>query len=381
VLPPGPVAAPVVDASFNSEVRVEVVPLGGVGYDGQVLPLVSPDGRFLASQEGTPPTWPTLLAAPGAEAPRSTRIVVYDISSRPARIVPFAERPVRGLVLGRACDDAGFLVEAPQADGSRWIGRIQWASGSLEWLMQDSRVNAHAVFTPAGSVAWIARGVGSDAGELVLRAADGSESSRSGDGSRHLFPIASPEPGILCSLAQTAAGLELLAYSIDTEEAGGPERLGSIVSRALVAPRADAALAYQVAAPSSPVLPRRSAGWDGQRPVIFHPGFGRMAEFDRARGGLVLLPEGSIAAARAMGATTDGWFVTTPEGLMFSPDAARREDDAGRVHDARVLAEPFVPRPTNDPERPLILLGPMPRDPLRLQVMALRFAAPAPAGG
>lgn len=385
-LPTGPVASPVYDSTFSSDVEVEVAPLGGVGYDGQVLPLISPDGHFLASEEGQSPTWPTLLAAPGAAMPLATRVAVYDISRNPARITSFVKPLPKGLLLGRACDDAGFLVEAPQVDGSRWIGRVAWLTGDIDWLVKDGRVNAHAVLTPAGGLAWVARDISSDQGTLMLRGADGVETARSGDGSSHLVPVASPEPGVLCSVSQTAAGLELLAWSLGSGPASDApadrsERLGTVVSRALIAPAVDAALAaYQITAPCPPVLPRRSGRpWQAERVAIFHPGFARMAEFDRASGGFLLLPEHSVAAARTPRVGAEGWFVTVPKGLVFSPDAARAPAEGGQrrpVQNPRVLAGPYVPRATSDAERPLILLGPVPRDPARLQVMVLRFAGP-----
>src|SRR5438105_2598111 len=87
-LPPGPVAAPVLDATSNSSVSVAVLPLGSVAYDGQVLPQLSPDGRFAAVEEGEAPTWPTLLAQPGARPALRTTIAAYDLSgASPIRIV------------------------------------------------------------------------------------------------------------------------------------------------------------------------------------------------------------------------------------------------------------------------------------------------------
>jgi hypothetical protein len=41
--------------------------------------------------------------------------------------------------------------------------------------------------------------------------------------------------------------------------------------------------------------------------------------------------------------------------------------------EARVLADPFVPRLTNDPERPVLLFGPAPREPRRLSVVVMRL--------
>ncbi|PKL33850.1 MAG: hypothetical protein CVV40_00310, partial [Planctomycetes bacterium HGW-Planctomycetes-2] len=130
--PDGPIATPATGAaSVTTSVRVEVLPLGVVPFDGQTLPIVSPDGRFLAVQIGEAPAWPTILAAPGAAIPLAARIEIYSLAgAAPKRIEP-ATPLTPGLILTRACDDGGFLVEAPRPDGSRWIGRIPWTGDGV----------------------------------------------------------------------------------------------------------------------------------------------------------------------------------------------------------------------------------------------------------
>ena len=89
-LPGGPIARPA-GAVTVSHVRVAVKPLGSVAYDGVTLPLVSPDARFVAVQEGTAPGWPALLAADEAVTPLGAAIAVHDITQMPIGRVGFAQ--------------------------------------------------------------------------------------------------------------------------------------------------------------------------------------------------------------------------------------------------------------------------------------------------
>ncbi|MBL8760972.1 MAG: hypothetical protein JNL50_06675, partial [Phycisphaerae bacterium] len=125
--PAAPVARPVPPTS-SAMLRFSIFPLGTVDYDAQVLPLVSPDARFIAVQAGQPPTWPTLLALDAAVPAITTKIVVYQIEK--SGLLPL-QLPVlpEGAILGRSCDAEGFLIEQPRADGTRAIAKIAWASG------------------------------------------------------------------------------------------------------------------------------------------------------------------------------------------------------------------------------------------------------------
>jgi len=181
-----PVARPVdPDKTASSRVVVAIQPVGKLPYDGITLPLISPDGLHFATQSGRTPSWETLFALRGQSAPSGLRISTYQLEfptppapgteppkpdpkkpPRTASISPLRhdEPPRSGLLLGRAADNRGFLIEAPQppdpgtgdAAGARSIGRISWLTGKLEWLIRDGRVNAHAVLPPDASPATLA---------------------------------------------------------------------------------------------------------------------------------------------------------------------------------------------------------------------------------
>ncbi len=144
--------------------RFELAPLGEVPFDASVLPLVSPGGRFIAVQAGTAPPLHALNASGPAEA-LNTRIDIYDMSGRrlqqtflagpsPRRGVP--RTLTQGMLLGRAVNAEGFLIEWPRQDATRWIGLCTWADASITWLVGgDESVAtfaAHAILMHDGTL-------------------------------------------------------------------------------------------------------------------------------------------------------------------------------------------------------------------------------------
>ncbi|MBX3375918.1 MAG: hypothetical protein KF678_02805 [Phycisphaeraceae bacterium] len=381
-LPSGPVAAPAAEAMVqNVRVVVRVDHLASIPYDGQVLPLVSPDGRFLAVQQGEPPTWPTMLAQPAAEPPTTTRITVYDISQSPpdsnTRAMEFPSPLPPGLMLGRACDHLGFLVESPRPDGSRWIGRVSWIGGTVQWLVQGGAVNAHAVLTDRGELLYTRRPVDAPESELVLLTATG-ESVRRSEGA-YMFPVCTTERDLAYAFNLTSAGLAVEAIRIVEDPPGsGLRRLGRTFAQALIGKPGDAALAYQVSSPVQNVVVsgRTQEGGFGVpvHPLIFyHPDLSRMVAFDTQFSSYTLLAPNSIAAIRW--SEGPGYLCTAPQGLVFTPEPSRSE--TRRRPDSRLDSTPYVPRATAEKSRPVLLFGPSPRDPNQLWVRSL-IAAESP---
>lgn len=161
--------------SQTVQVVAGVLPLGTVPYDNMTLPLASPDGRYLATQTGAPPTWQAVLAERGAGVSSATRIEIYALDVRegieakdrqpPALVIGVDE----SALLGRSCDQGGFLIESPRDDGSRWIGKVGWQSGAVTWLVKDQSVNAFATMGPEGRLAWSRRGIEGEYFDLVVR--------------------------------------------------------------------------------------------------------------------------------------------------------------------------------------------------------------------
>jgi hypothetical protein len=363
-LPSGPVAAPA-GANTNAKLSFAIRPLGAIPYDGITLPLTSPDGRYVAVQQGEQPDWAAVLAQVGAPVPLGTRLAVYDISTSPPREIPLSggsEPLPRGLLLSRGTDDRGFLVESPQPTGARWIGRVGW-KGGIEWLVRDDNVNAHATLLSSGVVAFSTRTSSGGPFHLALRGTGGG--IRIIDRAEEVvFPLATSEPNLLGAMLLSPNGLEIAAFRVSGSPAA-PDSV-TLLSRRLISSNGDLPLAYQVTAPAQadtaarrPTEPQSKAS---RGILFFNPGAGRMAVFAPRSGSFELLPPKSIAATRHPRGDVDnpGYFATTPAGLVFSADPPGDEADPTRLRppEVSVLGTPYVPRATTDPDRPLVLFGP-----------------------
>ena len=133
--------------SSVSGATIAIWSLGSVDYDMLALPLVSPDGRFIAVESGVAPTWPMLLADPNADPSSATRINIWTIDpiNRTMAQHLTLDQP---LLLGRGSNNDGFLVESIQPNGSRWIGLVDWNSGKISWLVRNEHINTQAAFGP-----------------------------------------------------------------------------------------------------------------------------------------------------------------------------------------------------------------------------------------
>lgn len=389
-LPSGPLGHSVAtQSSLSTRVRASLMDLGTVSFDGLVLPLVSPDGRFIAVQDGEAPTWPTLLAAPGAEVPSATRVVAYSLPDpsagpgQPPAATPLSwSTPLPPLLLGRSADITGFLVEAPQPDGSRWIGHVAWISGTLTWIVRGAAVNSYAVLGPDGELAYCRRAVDSDSSiEVVVRPSlnDPREYTAIPPGGGYLFPLFADEPGVVYAFSLVAGTAELQTLKIPRK--GDPPAL-VIVGRQPILREAGATTVYQMIAAVQVPLPRRLTTpaarlANKQVPdsfdklLFFHAGQGRVCVYDRKVATLVPLFAGSVAASPILSDPGDpasphsGYLITRQTELEYVPWAEDTEFDRARGIPAgeegvSVLKGGFVPRLTSDPRWPAVLLGPAP---------------------
>jgi hypothetical protein len=388
VQPGAPVARPVPPTS-SAMLRFSIFPLGTIEYDGQVLPLVSPDARFVVVQAGLAPTWPTLLALDNAVPAITTRLVVYQVEKTGLSPLQLPVLP-EGAILGRSCDAEGFLIEQPRADGTRAIAKVAWTSGRVEWLADSPAINAHGVLSQAGDLAYTTRKKGSPKADLVIRTRDGKLRVRPAGDVGYLFPVYAGEPKTLFTLARSQGGIDLVALR-DAPTSDADTAIAPVIATRSLSLSSDPALAYQCTAalqvppphaialqasgagsasdPAIPSMPGAIVGAGGTPLSLFVPDLGRTAEFDLASGSWNPLSEKSIAAVRSPIADHPGLFVAVPEGLVFTPTADHRAPAPARPAMARLLDTPYVPRATANPDLPLIVFGPA--GPTKLTVMGV----------
>jgi hypothetical protein len=217
------------------------------------------------------PDLATLLARPGQSVPQASRIAVYRVD--PRGLVRLGET-APGLVLGRAADARGFLVESPRPDGARWIGRIAWGSDEPEWLVQDGRVNAFATLGPNGELAYASREKSDRTFDLVVRR-DGRTARLSSEGTRsYVFPCFTSDGLKIHAISLRDGILELLEADPASDES-----LRQSATRALISERADDSTAMQMTTPQG-----TRDGTDGGDWIVFHPALGSLIRWNAVDG-------------------------------------------------------------------------------------------------
>lgn len=234
--------------------------LGPVEYDGLILPIISPDARFIATQLGPTPDWRTILAERDApQPPGEVRIL---------RIAPQQSPPLltthtlpRGTILGRAANARGFLIEqpaagraplAPHPPHTRRIGLAEWETGHIDWLTDEATDCAFGVLGPRGELAFSQRTPGDSQWSLILRDAEGIEHIAAISGASIVFPqIVSTSRGLIVFAFIVpdvpGASLTLCAYVLSS----------GVLSLAAAAPLATSATlfdAFQCVAGSQPLI-------------------------------------------------------------------------------------------------------------------------------
>lgn len=249
-------------ATAAGRARFSVSPLGAVRYDGLTLPVLSPDGRFLASQVTDPPTWPCLLALPGEGRADLARVQLFRLSADAVLPIDTAAELPRGLLLGRSASAQGVLVEAPQPDGSRFVGRLDWTSGQVAWLIREPGiVAAHAIELRDGSILYCRRAVADVPFTLTIRPPGRPDAAVPTPGECALYPIASPSqryvgfiairwnpasvpPGTAPAISRGSEWGAMDLVSLDLGATGGP----AIAGRFRIADAGSPRQAFQCAA-------------------------------------------------------------------------------------------------------------------------------------
>lgn len=365
----GPVAEPTSDGrSFTARVAVTIRPLGVVGSDGALLPIVSPDGGFLAVQEGQRASWPTILAQRDADVPAGGGVAIYQIKEDGLQRIEIAQ-PTEGLVLARSADDRGVLIESPRADGSRWVGRLAWGGSGVQWLVRDGAVNAFPVTTARDELVFCRRSVSGLTFDLILRDAAGGESILTPSSGSYYFPMYAGGD-VVYALQVSDAGIEI--HGVRIQRTGERAKFGAVIARRELDRSGDIALAYQIVAFRQEEPPARESASVDAPPgslAIFFPEFNRCAVFDLATARLLALPQTSQAATPLDRGKDKGFLCTLPRGVVYTPTPV-----AGRAvtpPEARVVAGPYITRRTLAADGSFIMLGPVRNQPDRIEVVRL----------
>jgi hypothetical protein len=281
---PKPNLQPVSGAITGSAVAIDFRPFGSIPSDGVTLPVLSPNGRYMAVQTGVAPDLATALARPGQRPPLASRIAMYRID--PRGLVRLGESD-GGLVLGRNADDRGVLVEGPRPDGTRWIGRLDWSNLEPEWLVQDGNVNAFAALGADGTLAYSSRPIERRLFDLVVRKGD-SVRRLDGDGTRSfLFPACTADASTVFAFVLRDGILEL-----GSADPTSSETLKQSLARAFVTDRGNDELALFMSTAQG-----ARDGIDGRDWILYHRSANSLARWNSADG-LRVLPGNVMAMAK-----------------------------------------------------------------------------------
>ncbi len=346
--------------------RGETWNLGAIPWNATVLPLPSPDGRWIATSTGTPPSNATRLALPGARPPVGTAIEIWEVLPGYGGVRPQGSIDLPVLMTDSA-DEEGFLVEAPQPNGSRWIGKADWRTGEVAWLVKDDQVNTMPSLGPRGRLAWSTRARDERLFSLAIRFADGREFGLPSAGDDWLMPVWSTRSDRLSVWRLTDRGI-LSLVSLDgtsSETLTRPARHVLVLSGASRwdAVAANANRATRIGLPPPPV----------EEVVFYEPVEQRMTVWMPTginSDQLISLAPGSIDAIHD---DQGDFLLTMSRGLHWQHLGDLR--NIVRVDHAAVF-----PRATTDPMRPFLLLDPG-AEVVRLRGMRPRHDAPGtPAG-
>ncbi len=319
-----------------------ILPLGTVPYDGFALPIIRPDGRAVATQTGYGPSWPTVLAEPDAVVPRGSAISIYDLSWADGEASHrfTINEPA---ILGRSCDQRGFLIESPRSDGSRWIGFVAWETGAIQWLVADDHVNAFAALGREGQSAWSRRAQDAEHFDLVIRTAE-NEWTIAAEGDDWLMPTFN------------GVGHGLFIMRLDRGElaatfmsAADPESSRRSLGHLTLMTGATRRDAYQSLASHPGAL--GSASRRSNHLVFFHPGSLRMAIWQPTTtraGASILLAEHSTAGM----VTSDGLALITDAHSLILQSIVDPSDRR------RIVPGVQIPHPIVSKRWPIVLAWP-----------------------
>ncbi len=320
-----------------SRVRFRVQPVCSAEFDGFALPLVSPDGRWAALQRTSTADWPTLLAALDGGQPNAGTLTIVALTG--PNLGKAIEVPGTDLLLGRAADDTGFLVESPRVDGSRWIGKVAWTGGAPVWLRDGTQVCAFATINGHHSMAWCERERANERFGLRVRQGDIVQEIPAPDDGSWLAPTFSNDGRYLYALRLRDGVLSACAFPVSSAMSTVPTHSIDLSWRA------DARSAYQT------LVPLRTGGLaNDARLWLFHPRFGRVACWNPLTDGVALASPRSAGIAAI---STERIVTTSDDGLSTESMPSEGGSNDGRTA-SEILSSLWIPIWRGDAETLLI---------------------------
>ena len=147
-------------------------PVGDLPWDRFTLPLISPNGLHAIVQLGKTPGLDILCGLENTPV-TTTSVELYALDPLQGRRISPLVVDRKGLVIGRGANDQFALVELPAGENGRWIGEIDWATGSLRWIVSDDAINCFSTTNPAGDIAWSRREQDDNRFHLVVKTSRG----------------------------------------------------------------------------------------------------------------------------------------------------------------------------------------------------------------
>ncbi len=146
---------------------------GVLPWDRVTLPVISPNGLHAIVQLGSTPTIAELCG--NVNTPISnTTIELHALDPVQGRRIAPLIVGRNGLLLGRSANDQFALVSSPNGLQGRWIGKIDWSTGALRWVVSDDAVNCFPTTNEFGDIAWSRRTQDNDRFHIVVKTARGN---------------------------------------------------------------------------------------------------------------------------------------------------------------------------------------------------------------
>jgi len=156
-------------------------------WDRFTLPVFAPSGMYAAVQLGKSPD-PSVIVGNTNEPVETTTISIHPLDPNGGKSLRPIQVQTRGLLLSRASDEIGVFVESPKGENGRWLGRIDWKTGKLQWLVADNEINAFPTINSQGEIAWSRKTTDENRFHLVVHTTHGKQVIDDGE-SDWLFPL------------------------------------------------------------------------------------------------------------------------------------------------------------------------------------------------